>query len=46
LSRGDLIITLAARPKPSAILFDRAFVTAGGLFSHNPDRIGADEVIE
>jgi putative tryptophan/tyrosine transport system substrate-binding protein len=33
----DLIITLAARHKLSAVYFQRLFVTAGGLISYGPD---------
>ena len=36
--RRDLIISLAARHKlPAVYLFDRVFVTTGGLISYGPD---------
>jgi putative ABC transport system substrate-binding protein len=35
----DLIVTLAARHKLSAVYFERFFVAAGGLISYGPDRI-------
>ncbi|MFL5065395.1 MAG: ABC transporter substrate-binding protein [Xanthobacteraceae bacterium] len=33
----DLIITLAARHKLTAVFFERSFVTAGGLIAYGPD---------
>jgi len=34
---GDLIITLAARRKLTAVYFERSFVARGGLVSYGPD---------
>ena len=35
----DLIVTLAARHKLSAVYWDRTHVTLGGLMAYGPDRI-------
>ena len=34
---GDLIVTLAARRKLTAVYFERSFVARGGLISYGPD---------
>jgi ABC-type uncharacterized transport system substrate-binding protein len=38
--RRDLIVTLAARHKLSAVYFDRTPVAGGGLMSYGPDLVG------